>query len=206
MDKSFATQRSLRPLSSRDSLRVVHSVVNPESLPESLARVIVEKAEGNPLFLEELARAVGNQRDRSRSLAVPDTLQAVLQARIDRLPDAPNRLLQTASVIGREVPVRMLRAVWETPGSLDVHLLELKHQEFLYDQAGAAEQTYVFKHALTQDVAYDGLLSPAKQALHAATARALESIHGDRLEEQYERLAHHYLIRETIGLAHDQHR
>jgi predicted ATPase len=167
IEKSFATQMSLRPLSSRDSLRVVHSVVDSQKLPEPLARVIVEKAEGNPLFLEELARAVGDGTDGSPSLSMPDTIQGVLQARIDRLADAPKRLLQTASVIGREV----LRAVWETPGSLDVHLLDLKRQEFLYERSAAREQIYVFKHALTQEVAYDSLLSPGRQALHEATRR-----------------------------------
>jgi predicted ATPase len=192
IEKSFATQMSLRPLSSQDSLRVVHSVEDSQKLPEPLARVIVEKAEGNPLFLEELARAVGDQTDGSPSLSMPDTIQGVLQARIDRLTDAPKRVLQTASVIGREVPLKWLRAVWETPGSLDVHLLDLKRQEFLYERSAAGEQIYVFKHALTQEVAYDSLLSPAKQALHEATGRALETIYQDRLEEYYDRLAYHY--------------
>ena len=100
--------------------------------------------------------------------------------------------MQTASVIGREVPLKLLRAVWDAPASIDVHLLELKRQEFLYERGAAGEQTYVFKHALTQDVAYESLLSPARQALHEAIARALETMHEDRLEEYYERLAHHY--------------
>jgi class 3 adenylate cyclase/tetratricopeptide (TPR) repeat protein len=192
IDKSFATQTSLRPLSSRDSLRVVHSVVDARVLPERLAKIIVEKAEGNPLFLEELARSVGDRPDASATLAMPDTVQGVLQARIDRLADAPKRLLQTASVIGREVPLKLLRAVWEAPGSLDVHLLELKRQEFLHEKTAEGDRAYVFKHALTQDVAHDSLLTPARQALHEATACALEAIHLDRLEEYYERLAYHY--------------
>jgi predicted ATPase len=123
---------------------------------------------------------------------MPDTVQGVLQARIGRLADAPKRLLQTASVIGREVPLKLLRAVWETPRTLDIHLLDLKRQEFLYERGAAAEQMYVFKHSLTQDVAYDNLLSPVKQALHQSAACALETIYGDRLEEYYEQLAHHY--------------
>ena len=131
MERSFATQLPLRPLSSRDSLRVVRSVASAEKLPEALASTIVAKAEGNPLFLEELAREYAEQASGTAALAIPDTVQGVLQARIDRLANAPKRLLQTASVIGRVVPLRLLRAVWETPGSLDVHLLELKRQEFL---------------------------------------------------------------------------
>jgi class 3 adenylate cyclase/tetratricopeptide (TPR) repeat protein len=192
LEKSFATQMSLRPLSSADSLRVVHSVVEPQTLSEPLAKVIVEKAEGNPFFLEELARAVGDQTEGVRSLSMPNTVQGVLQARIDRLANAPKRLLQTASVIGREVPLKLLRAVWQTPGSLDVHLLELKRQEFLYERGAAGQQIYVFKHALTQDVAYDSLLSPMRQALHEATARSIEATQAGQLQEHYERLAHHY--------------
>jgi predicted ATPase len=183
MEKSFATQMSLRPLSSADSLRIVHSVTDAQRLPNSLARVIVEKAEGNPLFLEELSRAAGDRTDDTLTLKMPDTVQGVLQARIDRLADAPKRLLQTASVIGREVPLKLLRAVWEMPGSLDVYLLDLKRQEFLYERSAAGEKVYVFTHALTQDAAYEGLLTPARQTLHERTARSLEAIYQDRLEE-----------------------
>ena len=191
LEKSFATQMSLRPLSAADSLRVVRSAVEASSIPEQLAKTIVEKADGNPLFLEELARAVGDQPQGITSLAMPSTVQGVLQARIDRLASAPKRLLQTAAVIGREVPLALLRGVWGAPGSLDAHLIELKRQELLYER-GADEQIYIFKHALTQDVAYDSLLTPARQALHEATGRALEVMHKDQLQEQYELLAYHY--------------
>lgn len=105
---------------------------------------------------------------------MPDTVQGVLQARIDRLADAPKRVLQTASVIGLEVPLWILRAVWDRPGNLDVHILELKRQEFLYERLTPGNQIYAFKHALTQEVAYETLLSPTRQALHEATARAIE--------------------------------
>jgi len=193
MEKSFATQVSLRPLSSADSLRVVRSALQGRTVSEQFAEAIVEKAGGNPLFLEELARVVGEQPQGFPSFFMPDTVQGVLQARIDRLANEPKRLLQTASVIGREVPIKLLRVVWETPGSLDVHLLELKRQEFLFERSTAGEQIYVFKHALTQDVAHDSLLTLARQTLHEATARALEVIYQDRLEQFYERIAHHYI-------------
>jgi len=180
---------------------VVQSAVEGHVLPEPLARLIVEKAEGNPLFLEELARAVGDQPQGVPGLSMSDTVQGVLQARIDRLASAPKRLLQTASVIGREAPLGLLRAVWETPGSLDVHLLELKQQEFLYERGTAGEQVFVFKHALTQDVAYDSLLSPMRQALHEKTARAIEAAHKDHLQDHYERLAHN-IRRQQITTNH----
>ena len=192
LEKSFATQISLRPLSSSDSLRVIYSVAEPQTLPESLAQIIVQKAEGNPLFLEELAKTVDDRTAGSQSISMPDTVQGVLQARIDRLANTPKRLLQTASVIGREAPLKLLRTVWDTPGNLDVHLLELKRQEFLYERSTSGEQVIVFKHALTQDVAYDSLLSPMRQALHDASARAIELIYENQLQEHYEVLAHHY--------------
>jgi class 3 adenylate cyclase/tetratricopeptide (TPR) repeat protein len=193
IEKSYATQMSLRPLSSQDSLQVLQSVAAARDLPEPIATKIIDKAEGNPLFLEELARAVAmTQGGDTITFGMPDTIQGVLQARIDRLGEAPKRMLQTASVIGREVPLWILRAVWARPESLDVHILELKRQEFLYERSTGGHQVYVFKHALTQEVAYETLLSPARQALHEATARTIEATYQDRLEEHYERLAHHY--------------
>ena len=192
MEKSFATQVSLRPLSSADSLRVIRSASEGRTVSEPLAEAIAERAGGNPLFLEELARVVREQPQSVPSFSMPDTVQGVLQARIDRLANAPKRLLQTASVIGREVPLKLLRVVWEAPGSLDVHLLELKRQEFLFERSAAGEQIYVFKHALTQEVAHESLLTSVKQMLHEATGSALESLYADKLEEYYERLAYHY--------------
>jgi tetratricopeptide (TPR) repeat protein len=193
IEKSYATQMSLRPLSSQDSLHVLRSVANARDLPEPVVTKIIDKAEGNPLFLEELARAVATtQAGDTVTVGMPDTIQGVLQARIDRLGDAAKRVLQTASVIGREVPLWILRAVCERPESLDVHILELKRQEFLYERSTLGNQIYVFKHALTQEVAYETLLSPARQMLHEATAGTLEATYQDRPDEHYEQLAHHY--------------
>lgn len=113
-------------------------------------------------------------------------------ARIERLPEEPRQLLQTASVIGREVPLPLLRALWSGPGELDPHLRELARLEFLYAQAGGAEPVYAFAHTLTQEVAYESLPPARQQALHAAAAQALEAIYPDRLEEVYDRLGYHY--------------
>lgn len=151
-----------------------------------------EKADGNPLFLEELTRAIIEQEGLFSDTTVPDTIQGVLMARIDRLPDAPKRLLQTASVLGRAFPIRLLQAIWDEPGALDTSLRELKRLEFLYEENSAAESVYVFKHTLTQEVAYDSLLTSRRQRLHAAAAQALERIHAERLEDAYDHLAYHY--------------
>jgi tetratricopeptide (TPR) repeat protein len=122
---------------------------------------------------------------------VPETIQGVLMARMDRLPAAPRRVLQTASVVGREVPLRLLEAVCSEPAGLREHLTQLQSLEFIYEQAGR-EPGFVFKHALTQDVAYATLLEGRRRELHAAAGRALESLYAERLEEVYDRLAHHY--------------
>ncbi|MBI4561728.1 MAG: AAA family ATPase, partial [Candidatus Rokubacteria bacterium] len=202
MEKSYTTQISLQPLSPEDSLSVVQSVIEPSPLPESVARLILAKAEGNPFFLEELALAVREQADLLRpTLAVPDTIQEVLLARINRLPEEPRRLLQTASILGREVSLRLLAALWEGPGELEPHLRELTRLEFLYEKTGGDEPLCVFKHPLTQEVAYESLLPSHRQALHAAAGRALESLYADRLDEASDRLAYHYSRTEDAAKA-----
>src|SRR5262245_23598632 len=96
-------------------------------------------------------------------------------ARIDRLNEEPKRALQTAAVLGREVSARLLEAIWDGPGDVTRALPELTRLEFFYERPGADEPTYVFKHALTQDVAYQSLLTTRRMRLHEATGRALES-------------------------------
>jgi class 3 adenylate cyclase/tetratricopeptide (TPR) repeat protein len=192
MDKSYATQVALHHLVPQDSLAVVYSVLPPERLPKTLVQTILIKAEGNPFFLEELTRAVAEQEDLQAPITVPDTIQGVLMARIDRLPDELKRLLQTAAVLGRNVPLRLLEAIWEGPAPVDASLQELQRLEFLYEHSSAEEPVYVFKHALTQEVAYASLLTSHRQALHAAAGQALETLYAEHLEEAYDRLAYHY--------------
>jgi predicted ATPase len=163
IDKSYATQLSLRTLTPQDSATVVRSTSHDTTLPTHMAQRIIEKAEGNPFFLEELTRAVIEYGDLHADIAVPDTIHGVLTARIDRLPEAHKRLLQTASVLGREFSSRLLEAIWDGTSALEPLLLDLKRLEFLFERTGAAESTYVFKHALTQEVAYSSLLPPASR-------------------------------------------
>jgi len=192
MDKSYATQVALQPLSPQDSLSVVQSVLQMEQVPDPIAQFILAKAEGNPFFLEELTRVIGEQGGLRLTEMVPGTIQEVLLARIHRLADEPKQLLQTAAVVGREVSLRLLGAIWEGPGVVDPHLRELMRLEFLYERPRAAEPVYIFKHALTQEVAYESLLPARRQALHAAAGRTLEKMYADRREEVYDRLAYHY--------------
>jgi DNA-binding NtrC family response regulator/tetratricopeptide (TPR) repeat protein len=192
MDKSYATQLALQPLSRTDSRRIVESLLMTRPVHEALAPAILSKAEGNPFFLEELYRAVADHPDTSTGVTVPDTVEEALRARIDRLPEDAKNALCMASVIGREVPFRLLQAVWQAPSDIAGHLRELTRLEFLYEQTRPGESVYVFKHALTQEVAYDSLPVARRHTLHAAAARALERLYEGRLEEMDDQLAYHY--------------
>src|SRR6266849_5422889 len=182
MDRSYATQMTLRPLTRDDSLSVVRAVVPPDTLAPALSETILAKAEGNPFFLEELGLAVAQQRGGDQP--IPDTVQGVIMARIDRLSEPTKRVMRMASVLGREFSLKLLDKIWDGPGALHPHVLELKRLEFVHERGGDDEPVYVFKHALTQDVAYDGLLTHRRQALHAASGAALEELYGA--------LAYHY--------------
>ena len=192
MGQSYATQLSLPRLAPADALAVVQSVLEDDAVATPLAEALVVRAEGNPFFLEELARAWRDHGTVEASEEVPETIQDVLAARVDRLPDEPRRVLQTASVLGREFPLRLLRAVWDGTAPLEPQLDELKRLEFVHEAVGADETVYVFKHALTQDVAYDGLLTPRREALHEAAGQALEEMYAGRIDEVLDRLAHHF--------------
>jgi class 3 adenylate cyclase/tetratricopeptide (TPR) repeat protein len=192
LDKSYTAQLVLRSLALPDAFTVVRSISQHAALPDHVVRMIVDKGEGNPFFLEELTRAVLDHTAFQTTLTVPDTVQGVLMARLDRLLEAPKRLLQTASVLGREFPPHLLAAIWDGPGPLSPLLQELRQLEFLYERSGSEGLLYVFKHALTQEVAYESLLTTRRQTLHAAAGQALEAQYADRLEEVYDRLAYHY--------------
>jgi predicted ATPase/DNA-binding winged helix-turn-helix (wHTH) protein/class 3 adenylate cyclase len=201
LDKSYATQMALRNLAPQDSITVVRSTCQHHELPGHLEQMIIGKAEGNPFFLEELTRAVLDHADVGTDVSVPETIQGVLTARIDRLPEAPKRLLQTAAVLGREVSPPLLEAIWDGPRPLESLLLTLTRQEFLFARPGPEGAVYVFKHALTQEVAYEGLLTTRRRALHAAAGQALETLYAPRLEEAYERLAYHYARTDNVAKA-----
>ena len=199
-DRSFATQLSLRRLAVDESLSIVRSLLPATDAGDPLAQLILDKAEGNPFFLEELARAV-NDQGLAAGLPVPDTVHGVLTARIDRLAEEPKRVLQTASVLGREFAPRLLAAIWDDPGPLEPHLRELARLEFLFERTTGEEVVYAFKHALTQDVAEATLLPSRRRELHRRAGEALERLHPERLAELAPRLAHHYGEAEAWGPA-----
>jgi len=184
--KSYAAQLALSPLSGEAGRELVRATAD---LPDELTDEIVARGEGNPLFLEELARAAVETGGKA---AVPRTITDVLTARIDRLGEGSKRTIQGAAVLGREFTLRLLEAVLEDAPDVVSYLQELKRLELVYERRGAVDRTFVFKHALTQAVAYDSLLESPRRELHARAGRALEAAAGDELDELYELLAHHY--------------
>jgi tetratricopeptide (TPR) repeat protein len=188
------TQVALPPLRAPDSRTVVRAVRGAGSLPEARLRAIVAQAGGNPFFLEELAWHAVEQGGPDTPGAVPETVQAVLAVRMDRLPPEEKRLLQTAAVVGTEVPVPLLQAIADVPeAALHRGLAHLQSAEFLYETRLFPEQEYTFKHALTHEVAYSSLLLERRRGLHAHIVEALETLAPERVAEQVDRLAHHAL-------------
>jgi tetratricopeptide (TPR) repeat protein len=188
--RSDAAQIDLQPLTRDDSRRVLRSVLDRRRLPERLAGTILARAEGNPFFLEQLALHVGEETEGAHS--VPATIRDVVMARIDRLPAPTRRLLQIAAVAGREFSLGLIGAVWRRSETLEPLLDELLQSEFLYERSEAEETSYAFRHALTQDAAYTGLLARDRRRTHADVGRALETLYPGRTEEVAELLALHY--------------
>lgn len=191
-DKPYAGAIALEPLSPADSLRVVRSVLRDDALAGPVTEEIVARADGNPLFLEQLALHAGEAGGRHSERSVPATIHDVVMARIDRLPEDAKRLLQTAAVIGREFSLRLLRAVWPHRGGLEPLLRQLCHLEFFEECPDDDGTSYVFRHVLTQEAAYRSLLERQRRASHGAIGAALETLYAGRADEVTELLALHF--------------
>ncbi|HTV45441.1 MAG TPA: adenylate/guanylate cyclase domain-containing protein [Stellaceae bacterium] len=190
--KPYASEVALSPLSPGDSRDVVRSVLRNDTLADPVTEEIVARADGNPLFLEQLALHAGEMQTRRSQPTVPATIHDVVMARIDRLPEEAKRLLQTAAVIGREFSLRLLRAVWPQRSGLEPLLRELCRLEFVEEWPDDEETSYVFRHALTQETAYASLLARQRQVFHAAIGHALETLYAGRGDEVTELLALHF--------------
>jgi class 3 adenylate cyclase/tetratricopeptide (TPR) repeat protein len=171
------------------------------ALPANLLEPVTRKAEGNPLFIEEVTKALAAGATDASS--VPNSLQDVILARIDRLEHAAREALQLASVIGREFTVRLLDRISDLHAELEGVLVGLKTLELIYEKTFFPELAYMFKHALTHDVAYSTLLVERRKLLHGIVAAAIEELYPDRLAEHYETLAHHFVRAEHWDKALD---
>jgi predicted ATPase len=191
MGKSYATQLALQRLTVAESQRVVHAILPPQL--DNLVPAIVAKGQGNPFFLEELAQTIIEQGVQQATLVMPETVQAVLAARLDRLPPEAKTLLQVAAVIEAEVPGALLQAVTALADALlHQRLARLQEAELFYEVRPVPEPVYAFKHALTQEVAYQSLLRSTRQDYHHQIAEVLVARFTDTVETRPEVLAHHY--------------
>jgi tetratricopeptide (TPR) repeat protein len=189
---SAATQMALPRLSPHDSLMVLQSMPQAAQLSGPVQEAIVAKATGNPFFVEELTWAAVEHGAHTDPLPLPETVEAVLAARFDRLPPEEKRLLQTAAVIGTEMPVPLVHRLSGLPeDALQRGVVNLQRREFLYETRLFPDRAYAFKHALTREVAYGSLLYERRRALHAKIVEVLEALYPDRLGESLERLAQH---------------
>ena len=191
IEKSYATQIAMRPLSEENSRALITELLTGGD--QELDPLLLEKAEGNPFFLEELARALALQSEAGDgSAGVPDTIQGILLARIDGLPEMEKKLLRTASVLGREISPELLQTIWDGPGSVAELLESLQRRELVYKERREDRSVYLFKHGLTQEVTYESLLVGPRQALHLRVAESLEEEYAGRLEDVLDRLTYHY--------------
>jgi class 3 adenylate cyclase/tetratricopeptide (TPR) repeat protein len=195
--KTYYSQLRLDPLPPESAEELLGALLGDDEDLEPLKRLLVERTEGVPFFLEESVRtlvetgALVGERGGYRlgrpfdTIQVPATVQAILAARIDRLPPEDKTLLQTAAVVGKDVPFALLQAISQTPEeTLRLGLARLQAAEFLYETALFPELEYTFKHALTQEVAYGGLLQDRRRDLHALIVRVFESLYPGRAGEQ----------------------
>jgi len=204
--KTYYRQLRIDPLPPESADELLDALLGPDVALAPLKRLLVERTEANPLFLEECVRAlvetgaVAGERGAYgltrpvEHLTIPTTVQAILAARIDRLPPGAKRLLQAAAVVGKDVPMPLLLAIADAPeDAVRAELAHLRAAEFLYETRLFPDLEYTFKHALTHEVAYQGLLREQQRALHARIAGAIERLSAERIAEQAERLAYHAL-------------
>jgi class 3 adenylate cyclase/tetratricopeptide (TPR) repeat protein len=208
------TQIALDLLAERDAEAMLSNLLNSPSLPGALLQILRDKAEGNPLFIEEITRSLVDRGillpregelhwEGGTGIEVPGSLQDLIRARIDRLDEPAKRTLQAASVIGRDFGLPLLSRTTGMADELENYLRRLKHVDLIHERLVFPETEYAFKHALIQEVAYGTLLRQRREALHGATGRAIENLETHRLEEKASLLAYHYARSEYQEKARD---
>jgi len=208
--RTYYTQLRLDPLPPESAEELLGALLGTEAGLEPLKRILIARTEGNPFFLEESVRSLVEtgsllgERGAYQlaqplpAVQVPATVQVVLAARIDRLPAGDKALLQTASVVGKDVPFGLLHAVAGlAEDELIAAISHLQAAEFLYETVIFPNLEYTFKHALTYEVAYGSLLQDRRRSLHGQLMEAIERLFPDRLTEHIERLAHHAFLGEV---------
>jgi len=194
----------LTKLSSGESRRLVSELLAIDNLPDSVRDMILSKSEGNPFFIEEVIRSLmerglvykANDKwiadDNIIAVQVPDTIQSIVLERVDRLEAEAKYILQCASVIGRLFKYNLLEHITQKQKELDRYLDEFERRDLAYPERTVPEMEYAFKHALTQEATYQGILEQRKMAFHRNVALGIEKLYKERIEDFYEELAHHW--------------
>jgi class 3 adenylate cyclase len=208
--KSYYNRIGLTQLTPQSSAELVQAILEGGEVVPELRELILDRAGGNPLFMEEFTHTLvengsiekTNHRYalsiKASDIQVPDTIQGIIAARMDRLEDNLKRTMQVASVIGRDFAFRILQTITGMREELKSHLLNLQGLEFVYEKSLFPELEYIFKHALTQEVAYNSLLLKRRKEIHERIGQAIEQIYAERLQEFYEMLAYHYAKSENL--------
>ncbi len=207
--KSYHNQLTLHRLSNRESLEMVTSILGTKEMEKPLEELILEKTEGVPFFIEEFIKSLNGLKIIERKdnayclskdvyqLTIPSTIQDVIMARVDSLPEMAKEVLQTGSVIEREFSYSLInRVTGLSEKELLSNLSVLKDSELLYERGIYPQSTYVFKHALTREVVYDSILAKKKKKLHEEIGVAIEDLNQDNLSEHFEVLSEHYSLSE----------
>jgi predicted ATPase len=201
--KTYYTQLRLDPLGKESAEEMLAALLG-DGAELALKRMILEKTEGNPFFMEETVQVLLDEGALIRNgtvkltrplaeLKIPPTVQGILAARIDRLQSNAKDLLQTLAVIGREFSTSLIRAVLTTSDDeLSRVLDDLQQSEFIYEQPAVGDSEYIFKHALTQEVAYNSVLIERRKQLHERIGGALEVLYANSRDDHLDELAHHY--------------
>ncbi len=204
-ERTYHTRIQLRNLTREESVRMAEGILETSGLPDEIRDLINKKAEGNPFFIEELLKSLRECgvivktengyaiNKNAAQMEVPGTIQDIIMARIDRLEENLKRTLQVGSVIGREFTFNLLQRVSSlSDQELRDHLLALRNTELIYERGFSLDANYIFKHALTHEVAYNSLLIQKRRELHEKTGNAIEDMYPNRIEEFCEVLAHHF--------------
>jgi predicted ATPase len=208
---------TLSPLSRVESAQLIGGLLENDDLSARTREMIVQKADGNPFFLEEIVRdlieegAIAKDTASSRwhatsrveTISIPDTIQGVITARIDRLDEKVKRVLRAAAVIGQSFRLQVLSAVLEAERTLDLHLAVLQSAELIRVKQHLPELEYIFKNSLAQEATYQSILLNTRRRIHAKVGQTIESLFADRLEEFYALLAYHYAQAEAWELAQE---
>jgi tetratricopeptide (TPR) repeat protein len=211
--KSYYTAISLDQLGPASSSELIKAILEEGEVAPELKDLILTRAAGNPLFMEEFTHtllengSIGKKEKtytlnrKPSDIHVPDTIQGIIAARMDRLEENLKKTMQVASVIGRDFAFRILQTITDMREDLKSYLLNLQGLEFIYEKRLFPELEYIFKHALIQEVAYNSLLTKRRSEIHKKIGQAIESLYPERLEEFYEMLAYHYARGEVLEKA-----